>query len=291
MKCLSKKNGIVYRAGSDQNKNYNERPEGVIIDTVIIHYTAHDYDHSYECLTTKVSAHYLIREDGTIDDLVDDAKRAWHAGVSSWRDRENVNDFSIGIEIVNLGSGDNRSYPTSFEGYDGFLQSEIRPFTEVQMESLIELLGDLKEKYPAIKDCNIIGHGDICAYNGRKIDPGVAFDWGLLHDSGHGVYSHAVLENIQALLYAGNKGEDVVELQCNLQEMGYKITQTGEFDENTANVVRAFNMHYNSEWRLKCDVDSMLHWDVWDSQGQVRLLDIIEAFKDIQDNEFIVIDV
>lgn len=99
----------------------------------------------------KVSAHFFIRRDGRLVQFVPCAKRAWHAGVSSWQGRERCNDFSIGIEL---------------EGCD------TRPFTDEQYEALHSLTMALRAAYPLR---GIAGHSDIAP--GRKTDPGPHFDW------------------------------------------------------------------------------------------------------------------
>lgn len=103
----------------------------------------------------KVSSHYFIDRQGVIIRFVPDAKRAWHAGVSRFADRDNCNDFSLGIEL---------------EGDD------YQPFTAVQYEILNQLLVDLSCRYPLITRERVVGHADIAP--GRKTDPGPFFDWG-----------------------------------------------------------------------------------------------------------------
>lgn len=102
----------------------------------------------------RVSAHCLIRRDGSIVQYVDFDQRAWHAGVSEWQGRERCNDFSIGIEL---------------EGTDN------TPYTELQYRSLAAMAAVIQENYPAITDSRIVGHEDIAP--GRKTDPGPAFNW------------------------------------------------------------------------------------------------------------------
>ncbi len=102
----------------------------------------------------EVSAHVLIRRDGEIVQYVPFDARAWHAGRSRWRDRENCNDFSIGIEL---------------EG------SDDQPFDDRQYDSLLALIGVLWKNYPATRGA-LVGHSDIAP--GRKTDPGPHFDWG-----------------------------------------------------------------------------------------------------------------
>ena len=102
----------------------------------------------------RVSAHFLIRRDGTTIQFVPCDKRAWHAGVSQWNDRQRCNDFSIGIEL---------------EGCDD------RPFEDVQYERLAALIRLLQRHYPIAA---MAGHSDIAP--GRKTDPGPFFDWNRL---------------------------------------------------------------------------------------------------------------
>ncbi|NRH27231.1 1,6-anhydro-N-acetylmuramyl-L-alanine amidase AmpD [Pseudomonas sp. MS19] len=104
-----------------------------------------------------VSAHFLIERDGAVTQFVSCNARAWHAGVSCFIDRENCNDFSLGIEL---------------EGTDDL------PFTDAQYHSLIALTRQLQREYPAITPERICGHSDIAP--GRKTDPGPAFDWSRL---------------------------------------------------------------------------------------------------------------
>ena len=102
----------------------------------------------------QVSAHFFIERDGAVTQFVSCNERAWHAGVSRFAERENCNDFSLGIEL---------------EGTDDL------PFTVAQYAALIELTRQLQAAYPAITLERICGHSDIAP--GRKTDPGPAFDW------------------------------------------------------------------------------------------------------------------
>lgn len=146
--------------------NYDERPQGASIDTVIIHYT--DFltcEESLACLTDaskKVSAHFLIDEQGEIYQLVDPYYRAWHAGVSAWQDRENINHYSIGIELQNGGM----TYYQKFQQW--------QPYPHVQMQALVDLIHALKCFFPLCSNL-ILGHCAIAP--DRKIDPGPHFDW------------------------------------------------------------------------------------------------------------------
>ena len=109
---------------------------------------------------SKVSAHYVVAEDGQLLRLVDEEKRAWHAGRSFWRGVTDVNSASIGIEIIN---------PGHEFGY--------RPFTDQQMDSLVPLVADIVRRR-GIKPAYVVGHSDIAP--NRKQDPGELFDWDKL---------------------------------------------------------------------------------------------------------------
>lgn len=131
------------------------------ITMIVLHYTGmQDAESAIRRLTdpaAKVSAHYLIAEDGTVLQMVDEAKRAWHAGQSHWRGITDVNSASVGIEMVNPG----------YEfGY--------RPFPEQQIDALLPLVAAIKERYD-IGRGDVVGHSDIAPK--RKQDPGELFPW------------------------------------------------------------------------------------------------------------------
>ena len=113
-------------------------------------------DHAYfsKIHDLKVSSHLLIERDGSLVQFVPFNKKAWHAGVSSFKGRENCNEFSIGIELE--GTDDNK-------------------YTEDQYRALIDITKELMLVFQDIKKENIVGHSDIAP--GRKTDPGKAFDW------------------------------------------------------------------------------------------------------------------
>jgi N-acetylmuramoyl-L-alanine amidase len=146
--------------------NFNDRG-GKDIDTIVMHHTASnngaaDLAHMRNP-KAEVSAHYMVDRDGKIYQLVNDQKRAWHAGTSQLHGvPTDVNGRSIGIEIVNDGSGKT-------------------PFTEAQMKSVIQLTGYLKQQYD-VPMKNIVGHKDVAIPKGRKTDPAPNFDWNRLRD-------------------------------------------------------------------------------------------------------------
>ena len=152
--------------------NHGPRPDGTVIDMLVLHYTGMvDAATALDRLTdpdAEVSAHYLLEEDGTAHRLVAEDRRAWHAGVASWRGHSNINDRSIGIELVN---------PGHEFGY--------RPFPEPQMAALIALATDILARHP-IPARNIVGHSDVAPT--RKQDPGELFDWPRLAAAGIGLW-------------------------------------------------------------------------------------------------------
>jgi N-acetylmuramoyl-L-alanine amidase len=207
---------MIKKNYSYTSPNFGPRPEGMLIDTIVIHYTEMKDDVSALqrlCdAEAQVSSHYLINKKGEVFSLVPDALRAWHAGPSCWRGREKVNDFSIGIELDNNGKEE---------------------FSTPLMESLIELCYELVKEHP-IKQQNIIGHSDVIP--SRKFDPGRLFDWKLLAENNIGIYPNV---NGKSII------PDIEIIQKMLANYGYKIEITGIMDQLTIDVMRAFNEHFN----------------------------------------------
>ncbi|MCP5369275.1 MAG: N-acetylmuramoyl-L-alanine amidase [Rickettsiaceae bacterium] len=201
--------------------NYEAREKD--IKYVILHYTELTFEQALAQLTNslsdyRVSAHFLIKKDGEIFQLVSEQNTAWHAGISYWRGEEQLNHSSIGIEIDNLGKEE---------------------FTTEQLTSCLNLCAYLQSKYSIATD-NFLGHSDIAP--DRKIDPGFYFPWKLLAQNGFGLWpTHHYKSDCREVLYVfGNEGADIKVLQHNLRTFGYKVEITGLFDDQTNYVVRAF---------------------------------------------------
>lgn len=113
-----------------------------------------------EAAAIRVSAHFFVDRLGTVTQLVDTALKAWHAGVSEWEGRRDVNVFSVGIEL----EGD-----------------EATPYTDAQYEALTRLLRRLRDAHPALTTDRLVGHEHVAP--GRKRDPGPLFDWPRLRAS------------------------------------------------------------------------------------------------------------
>ena len=161
----------------------------------------------------KVSAHYLVEEDGTIGAWCGRRMRAWHAGVAVWRGETGINARSIGIELVN---------PGHEFGY--------RPFPEAQMAALIELACDIVGRHP-IPARNVVAHSDVAPR--RKMDPGELFDWRRLAAAGVGLWPS---EGEGALV--GPDGSDAIAAL--LTEIGY------ETDDLFA-TLKAFQRHFRQD--------------------------------------------
>jgi len=174
----------------------------------------------------KVSAHYLVEEDGRVFRLVAEERRAWHAGVSYWRGRRNVNGESIGIEIVN---------PGHEWGY--------RQFPNTQIESVIALVADIRSRWD-IEDRDIVGHSDVAP--DRKDDPGELFPWKRLAEAGHGLWAEWPPAP-GAPIGEGEEGAAVFALQAGLTRLGFDLPPSGRFDAATTVAVRAFQRHWRPE--------------------------------------------
>lgn len=142
--------------------NFDERK--LPVSMLVLHYTGmQDAASAIDRLRApdaKVSAHYVVAEDGQVLRLVDESKRAWHAGKSHWRGIDDVNSASVGIEIVN---------PGHEWGY--------RPFPDAQIDALIPLVAGIVERHKITRG-NVVGHSDIAP--ARKQDPGELFPWSRL---------------------------------------------------------------------------------------------------------------
>ena len=197
-------------------------------DMLILHYTGMD-DAKAACRwlcdpVSKVSCHYLIDERGSIIQMVDEGMRAWHAGISSWKDEEDINSCSIGIEIQNPGHA--AGYPD---------------FPDAQMLSVVALCKDIATRHD-IHSTRVLGHSDIAPL--RKIDPGEKFDWARLHAEGIGHW--VVPEPIGggSFLQLSDEGQAVEALQSLLKLYGYAAEISGNYDGLTQAIVRAFQRHF-----------------------------------------------
>lgn len=195
------------------------------IDILLLHYTgmrSADGALSWLCdPRSSVSSHYFVFEDGRVVRLVDEARRAHHAGVSFWAGETDINSRSVGIEIAN---------PGHEFGY--------RPFPDAQIDAVIALSLDILGRHP-IPPERVLAHSDVAPL--RKQDPGELFPWQRLNEAGVGHYLPPVpIEETQALQLGPS---EVTSLTDQLRQYGYGIGADGEF---TA-VVTAFQRHFRPE--------------------------------------------
>lgn len=209
--------------------NFDERSEPISL--VVLHYTgmqnaeialrrltdpspkAGDYPGPWQAADidpatplARVSAHYVVDEEGEVWRLVDEEKRAWHAGVSRWKGSDNVNARAIGIEIVN-------------GGHDFGLP----PYPDIQIAGVIALLGDILRRR-GLKPCAVVGHSDIAPE--RKDDPGERFPWRTLAMAGVSIWPDLA------------KSGDLARLPETLRSIGYSETAA------EAAVIRAFQRRF-----------------------------------------------
>lgn len=142
-----------------QSPNWNKRPADAVVDTIVVHSTViptlKETTEAFCRVKSQVSSHFTIGKDGSIVEHVSTFDRAWHAGVSKTKDgRNNVNNFSIGIELVNLDDGKD-------------------PYPEAQVKALRYLILALKRRFPLKY---VTSHEYIALPHGRKVDP-LGFPW------------------------------------------------------------------------------------------------------------------
>ena len=201
--------------------NHGLRPSGVPIDMLVLHYTGMESGAAaLERLcsaSAEVSAHYLVGEDGQVLQLVAEHRRAWHAGVSSWRGESNVNSRSIGVEIVNPGHA---------WGY--------RPFPAAQIAALIPLCLGIAARH-GIPARNVVGHSDIAP--NRKEDPGELFPWRALAEAGVGLWPDPSPQTPVA-------APALAAVQAALSAFGYDVAAAGAYGLAARNAVLAFQRRF-----------------------------------------------
>lgn len=198
------------------------------VEFVVLHYTSASNERSLELLSQRnVSSHYLITDEAVprVYQLVNESRRAWHAGISQWYGRTDMNSASIGIEIVNPGGA----------GQDW------APYSQAQIDTLLLLLADIVQRHQ-IKGHNIVGHSDVAPQ--RKVDPGPLFPWKKLALMGLARWYHEALAAQYRVQFERQGLPDVAWIQDQLARVGYSTPKTGRLDKTTRNVVAAFQMRY-----------------------------------------------
>ena len=230
-----------------------------------MHYTSENFAESLRLLTERterpVSSHYLIPESGDISyphrrlkvyRLVQENQRAWHAGRSYWRGNTNLNNRSIGIEIVNRAECEAEDPALVME--DPEVLCVFPMYDAEQMELVIDLVLDILQRHPNIDPDDILAHSDIAP--NRKLDPGPIFPWHRLYQNGIGAWYDD--DTVQRYLkHFGTQPVDLRLLQKALHSYGYDVAETGELDTPTRYAIRAFQMHFRpSNWSAVPDVET-----------------------------------
>ncbi|WP_251976423.1 N-acetylmuramoyl-L-alanine amidase [Salinicola avicenniae] len=219
---------------------YNQR-----IRYLVLHYTDSEAQRALKTLMgPHVSAHYLIPRHAIRDDeapivwqLVDERDRAWHAGVSAWRERTQLNDTSIGVEIVNAGP---IGLPRG---------SQWQAYPPSQIDAVIALAKDIVTRY-GLPPTAVLGHSDIAP--SRKIDPGPRFPWRKLYEAGIGAWPRD--SDVRHYRKRFRQcSPTTAQYQQALRAYGYVLSISGQEDAKTRDVTRAFQMHFRPEaysgWR------------------------------------------
>jgi N-acetylmuramoyl-L-alanine amidase len=212
---------------------YQSRSQGSRVTFLILHYTALDFAKSLRTLTEdEVSSHYLVNDDPpVVYRLVDEWRRANHAGVSAWAGLNQLNATSIGIEIVNPGYRDTA---------EGRVWASYRG---AQIDAVVALVKDIVARHD-IRPDRILGHSDIAPQ--RKQDPGPRFPWKRLADEGLIPWPDPARVSAREAVYR-DRLPDVAWFQQKLAQHGFTVPRTGQLDRETSNVIAAFQMKYRQD--------------------------------------------
>ncbi|WP_459176060.1 N-acetylmuramoyl-L-alanine amidase [Ewingella americana] len=216
---------------------------------LVIHYTAEDFSNALNTLTDEhVSAHYLIPASPPVEEgkpvawqLVPESERAWHAGASGWRGRNNLNDTSIGIELENKGYSKH------------LLGKRFYPFPPAQIDLLASLSQQIIARYQ-IEPRNVVGHSDIAPQ--RKDDPGPLFPWQEMAKRGIGAWPDAHRVQVNLAGRDPHQTVDTLTLLAKLGQYGYPLADNMTASQQRR-VIAAFQMHFRPrDYRGEADAET-----------------------------------
>lgn len=214
------------------DSRYSAQGQDSRVQYLVLHYTGAPFDVSLRALTQQdVSAHYLVSDDNppVVYRLVDEQRRAWHAGLSQWQGAAMLNASSIGIEVVN---------PGPQTAADGTVSHP--PYPPAQTALLLRLVRDIVTRHQ-IRPERVLGHSDIAPQ--RKIDPGPAFPWPALAAAGLVAWPEPSRVAAHQLRYEASLPE-LIWFQRTLAAIGYAVPEHGQLDGPTRRVIAAFQMKY-----------------------------------------------
>ncbi len=217
-----------FRIHDSPSPNHDARPADTPVDMLVLHYTGMPTGAAalgrLRDASAKVSAHYLVEEDGRVFRLVAEERRAWHAGIGYWRSHRDINGRSIGIEIVN---------PGHEHGY--------RAFPTNQMAAVRDLARDILRRHP-IAPRNVVAHSDVAPE--RKEDPGELFDWSYLATKGVGLWPKPNTTTRAREFGPGERDRAIADAQAKLLRWGYEVPTHGMLETKTERVLVAFQRHF-----------------------------------------------
>jgi N-acetylmuramoyl-L-alanine amidase len=246
------------------DRTYTAKSQDSRAQFLILHYTAIDHPTSLRVLTQQaVSSHYLVsdgandvpgNEKPVIYQLVDENRRAYHAGVSYWKGHTQLNASSIGIEIVNLGY---RDTPEGRKYFD---------FPKAQMDLVVALVKKIVKEHNIAPE-RILGHSDIAPQ--RKNDPGPRFNWKRLADEGLIPWFDDTLVAQKKVAYEAEL-PNIEWFQKKLDQFGYAVPLNGEHDKATRAVITAFQLRFRpTNFDGKPDAETAAILDVMTSNASI----------------------
>lgn len=220
--------GCLHQPSID--RSYRAKSQDSRVQFLILHFTSESWDDSVKILTEgAVSSHYLVRDSPVrVFQLVDEDRRAYHAGLSSWKGQTQLNAASIGIEIQNLGDT---------KGPNGI---EYHAYPKAQMDAVVALVKDIVARHKILPE-RVLGHSDIAPM--RKVDPGPTFPWKRLADEGLVLWPDAAAVAERRQRY-DTALPDTAWFQSKLAQHGFAIQQTGTLDAATQRILSVFQMKY-----------------------------------------------
>lgn len=222
--CASTPTGLAI------DRSYTASGQDSRVLFIVLHYTVGSFPSALKTLTQgQVSSHYLVSDDPVrIYGLVDEGRRAWHAGPSQWHSHANLNASSIGIEIVNPG------YAETPAG------RVYAPFAPAQIDAVVALVKDVARRHE-VRPERILGHNDVAPQ--LKQDPGPQFPWRRLAEEGLIPWPDPIVVNAKRPEFE-LQPPDVAWYQRKLAEHGFAVPQHGQADVATRNVISTFQMKY-----------------------------------------------